>query len=113
MKRSMGPSASAVRLALAGCMLLAGCGGAEGWTKAGSDADATAREYRDCLAMAGTAEKTDIDIDQDIATTRSSDIQRSSVVRLQTQETRQTDSDRGATIVASCMQAKGFAPTNR
>jgi hypothetical protein len=99
-----------VELAL--CLLLAGCGGgaASNWAKAGNDAGATAGDYRDCLEMAGTAEKTDIDIDQDIAATRASDIHHARVVRVQAQEARQTDNDRGATIVDKCMQAKGYRP---
>src|SRR5205823_1887336 len=53
--------------------LLAGCGGAGDWAKAGGDEAAASREYEDCRALAGGAVQTDADIDQDILATRQSD----------------------------------------
>ena len=93
-----------------GCLAVAACGGAPNWTKAGSDAAATERDYRDCLGLAGDAVRTDTDIDQDIAATRASDLQRSTVVRAQSQDVHQTNSERGTAIVAACMKTKGFVP---
>jgi len=90
-------------------LLLAGCAAAGSWTKAGTDAAAAAREYRDCRALAATAVKTDADIDQDILATRRNDWQRASRFRLQTETMREHTSDRAAAIVAACMRAKGFA----
>jgi hypothetical protein len=90
-------------------VLLAGCAGAGGWTKAGIDAAVTAREYQDCSAMAATAVKTDADIDQDIRVTRHNDWQRAGVVRVETQTMQEHTSDRAAATVAACMRAKGFA----
>lgn len=88
---------------------LAGCGGGGNWTKAGLDEAASAREYQDCQDLAGTAVKTDADIDQDILATRDTDRQRSGVVRAQTQTTHDQTRDRAGAIVARCMKAKGFS----
>jgi hypothetical protein len=91
-------------------VLLAGCAGGANWTKAGLDEAATAREYQDCQDLAGTAVRTDADIDQDIQAARQSDLQRSSVVRVGSQNTRDQTHDRADAIVAACMKAKGFIP---
>jgi hypothetical protein len=64
---------------------LAGCGGGADWARPGADEATVTSEYQDCRAMAGTAVRTDADIDQDILATR------------------------GAAIVDACMRAKGFA----
>lgn len=90
-------------------LLLGGCAAAGNWTKPGLDAAATARDYQDCRALAGTAVKTDADIDQDILATRSADAQRSGVVRVASQNAHDQTRDRAAAIVGSCMRAKGFA----
>lgn len=89
--------------------LLAGCGGAGAWTKAGSDEAGAAREYADCRAIAGGAVQTDADIDQDILATRQSDWQRAGVVRQHTQVMHEQTRDRAAAITESCMKAKGFS----
>ncbi|HYM71460.1 MAG TPA: hypothetical protein VET89_00655 [Stellaceae bacterium] len=96
--------------AVAAMLLLAGCGGGEGWTRLGADAAAVSAALADCQAVTATATKTDIDIDQDIAATRGSDLQRSDLLRLQTRQTHDTNRDRAAAILAGCMQAKGFRP---
>ncbi len=90
-------------------LLLAGCAAAGNWTKPGVNAAATAKEYRDCRTLAGSAVKTDSDIDQDILATRSTDWQRSGVVRVETQNQLDQTRDRATAIVGSCMRAKGFA----
>jgi hypothetical protein len=91
-------------------LLLAGCAGAGSWVKPGADDAFTVREYQDCRAMAATAVKTDADIDQDILATRQDDRQRAQVFRLQTEVNREHTKDRAASIVDTCMRAKGFAP---
>ena len=90
-------------------LLLAGCGGAGEWTKAGGDEAAASREYQDCRALAGDAVRTDADIDQDILATRQSDWQRAGVVRQQTRVMQEQTRDRSAAILESCMKAKGFS----
>jgi hypothetical protein len=102
---------TARRLAAAMAVLavLAGCGGGGGWAKAGADEAAAASEYQDCRALAGTAVKTDADIDQDILATRGDEWRRGGVGQLQTRTMRDHTRDRGAAIVESCMRAKGFA----
>jgi hypothetical protein len=91
-------------------LLLAGCGGAAGggWTKPGADDAATASAYQDCRAVTDTATRTDTDIDQDIAASRASDLQHSSVVRQQSENVHGDNIDRADAILSSCMQAKGF-----
>jgi hypothetical protein len=88
---------------------LGGCAGAGNWVKPGADAAATLHDYQDCRDLAGSAVKTDADIDQDILATRHDDRQRASVFRLQGEAMREHTKDRAAAIVGSCMQAKGFA----
>jgi hypothetical protein len=89
-------------------LLVAGCGGSEHWAKAGADEATAARAYRDCQELAGAAVSTDADIDQDIVATRSTELQRSGVVGNETQVMRETTRERAASVVAACMQAKGF-----
>ena len=90
-------------------LLLGACSGAGDWVKPGADNSAAARDYEECHELAASAVRTQADIDQDIAATRTDDRQRSSVVRLQTQTSREQTRDRAASIVARCMAAKGFA----
>jgi hypothetical protein len=89
--------------------LLASCGGAGDWTKAGGDEAAAAHEYADCRALAGDAVRIDADIDQDILATRQSDWQRAGVVRQQTRVMQEQTRDRAAAIIDSCMKAKGYS----
>ena len=90
-------------------VLIAGCGGAGGpWTKPGADDTETAQAYQDCQALTATATQTDAQIDQDISATRASDLQHASILREQAQQKTNDSRDRAATILGSCMQAKGF-----
>ena len=90
-------------------LLLAGCSGAGDWTKAGGDSAAAEAAYQDCRGLAGTAVESDRAIDQDILATRQSDWQRASVVRQQTRIMHEQTRDRAASIIDSCMKAKGFS----
>jgi hypothetical protein len=92
------------------CLALAACTGGTGWIKAGSEAADTERDYRECRDAAASAVSTQVDIDQDIAATRASDVQRSEIMQQQARTTRELTSDRAAAIVATCMHAKGFVP---
>lgn len=92
-------------------LLLGGCAATTGnWSKPGFEPTATAREYEDCRATALTAVKPETGIDQDILATRHADLERSSIARIGAQNLREETRDREASIIASCMQAKGFAP---
>jgi hypothetical protein len=103
---------------LGAALFLAGCAGVGGWfkpdetnidwTKAGADAATTVSEYQDCRRVAGSAVRTDADIDQDIQATRPNDLQRSGVVRAGTQAMQEHTTNRAAAIAAACMRAKGF-----
>jgi hypothetical protein len=97
-------------LVIGATLLLTACSGGGDWVKPGADESAAARDYEECRDLAASAVRTQGDIDQDIAATRGEDRQRSSVVRLQAQTSREQTRDRAAAIVARCMAAKGFAP---
>jgi hypothetical protein len=94
---------------LCAMLLLAACSGGGDWVKPGADETTAAHEYQECRDLAGTAVRTQADIDQDIAATRSADRQRGSVVRLQAQTSGEQTRDRADAIIAKCMAAKGFA----
>jgi hypothetical protein len=83
---------------------------ASAWTRPGADAATIQSAYDDCLALTNTATRTDFDIDQDTAVTRSGDLQRSDFARLPTQDAQATDRVRAQTILASCMEEKGYSP---
>jgi hypothetical protein len=83
---------------------------ASAWTRAGADAATIQGAYDDCLAMTQTAIRTDFDIDQDTAATRSGDLQRSDFARLQMQDTQAASRARAQTILSSCMEEKGYSP---
>ncbi|MGH7093112.1 MAG: hypothetical protein ACREFB_06210 [Stellaceae bacterium] len=103
--------------------LLAGCGGfgvsfgggghdggrAADWVKPGVDPARTAAEFGDCESQAESATTTDADIDQDIAATRSADLQRDQVVQMRAQQMHEKTRRRGEAVIASCMRQKGFA----
>ncbi|HEX3861245.1 MAG TPA: hypothetical protein VHY35_06085 [Stellaceae bacterium] len=89
-------------------LLLAGCAGTGNWSKSGVDAAGIGQEYQDCRDLAGTAIKTQADIDQDIGATRSSDAQHADIVRLREKTSQDQTRDRAGSIVDSCMKAKGF-----
>jgi hypothetical protein len=89
--------------------ILAACAAAGGgWIKPGADAAAADAAYRECRALTDTATRTDSDIDQDIAASRGSDLQRADVVRRNSQNMSRGNAERADAILASCMQAKGF-----
>jgi len=98
-----------MRLCGALVLLLAGCGGAADWAKPGADDSAATAAYQDCRGLAGSAVQTDADIDQDILATRQGDWQRAGVVRQQTQIMHEQTRDRAASIIESCMKAKGYS----
>ena len=81
---------------------------AAAWTKPGADAAAVESAYRDCRDATDVATKTDFDIDQDISSSRSSDLQHSDFARTQTTQARDTSRDRAQAVLSSCMEAKGF-----
>jgi uncharacterized protein YjbI with pentapeptide repeats len=107
-------------LALAGCNLLnmpgwpkpppPGGASASAWTGRGADAATVESAYDECLSAADSATRTDVDIDQDIAASRGSDIQHSDFAGAQLREAQRTDRDRTQAILASCMERKGFTP---
>jgi hypothetical protein len=93
-------------------LLLGGCAAAAGgWSKPGADAATTAGDYQECRSLAASAVKTQAEIDQDILATRQSDWQRAGIARVDARNRQAETGDRAAAIIASCMRAKGFAPT--
>ena len=88
---------------------LAGCAGTGGdWAKAGADSAAAEAAYQECRGLSDTAVESDRAIDQDILATRQNDWQRASVVRTQTQLMHEQTRDRAASLIESCMKAKGY-----
>jgi len=98
------------RLYVIATLALAGCAAAGGWAKPGADAAAAAHEYQDCRELADSTVRPEFDIDQDILATRQNDWQRTHIGLVEADAMRQGTRGRAATIVQSCMQAKGFAP---
>jgi hypothetical protein len=100
---------------LLAAVLLGGCGstGGAGWAKPGADEAQAAAAYRDCAALTDDATRSDAAIDQDVAASRGSDLQRASILREQAERTRADNGERADAILASCMQAKGFARNAR
>ena len=86
---------------------------ASAWTKPGADAASVEGAYNDCLAATDTATKTDFDIDQDIAASRSSDLQHSDFARGPMHQAQDTSRERAQAVLSSCMEAKGFSPARR
>ncbi|MGE3279633.1 MAG: hypothetical protein AB7H90_03765 [Alphaproteobacteria bacterium] len=94
---------------LAAATLLGGCAsGAGDWTKPGADEAAVAQAYRTCRQLAEARIGPEIGINQDILATRGADWQRAQLRDVQTRTMTEKTRDRGAAIVASCMEAGGF-----
>ena len=81
---------------------------ASAWTKPGADAATIESAYRDCRDATDVATKTDFDIDQDISSSRSSDLQHSNFAQTQMNQAQDTSRDRAQAVLSSCMEAKGF-----
>jgi hypothetical protein len=107
------------------CLLLAGCGGGfdgldigfggssqhssqRDWIKPGAQPGEAASAYRDCASIAQQATQKDADIDQDIAAARGSDLQHSQIVQMRASQQRGVTTGDADSILASCMQQKGF-----
>jgi hypothetical protein len=86
---------------------------ASAWVKPGADAATVDSAYSECLAATDTATRADFDIDQDIASTRSSDLQHSDFARTPMRQAQDTSRDRAQAVLSSCMEAKGFSPARR
>ena len=82
---------------------------ARDWTKPGADAAAVEQAYDECAEIANAATSTDNGIDQDIASTRGSDLGRSEFAQGQMQQSRDTTRGRTQTALTSCMTRKGFS----
>jgi hypothetical protein len=83
------------------------------WTRPGVAAATVEGAYNECLAATDTATRSDFDIDQDIAASRSSDLQHSDFARTQMNQARDTSRNRAQAVLSSCMEAKGFSPARR
>lgn len=79
------------------------------WIKPGAQPGEAASAYSDCRSIAEQATHKDADIDQDIAATRGADLQRAQIVRMRTSQERGVTTRDADSIIASCMQQKGFA----
>lgn len=114
------PSIAALTLLLAGCSSISMPGwpkpapetavGAGAWTKPGADAATIASAYGSCADIADSATDKDFAIDQDIAASRGSDLQRSDFAGTQQRDAQRTNRDRTQAILSSCMEKQGFTP---
>jgi hypothetical protein len=109
------------------CLILTGCGsngldgldigfggsgrntGANDWIKPGAEPGETASAYSDCASVAQQATQKDADIDQDIAASRGADLQHSEIVQMRASQQHGVTTGDADSILASCMQQKGFA----
>jgi len=109
-------------VAAALCCLVAGCNdfdigfgggahstGAGDWIKPGAQPGEAASAYADCRSIARQATQKDADIDQDIAAARGADLQHSQILQMRTSQERGATTRSADSIIASCMQQKGFA----
>jgi hypothetical protein len=107
--------------AAAAVLLLAGCNdldigfggsahrsGVDDWIKPGAQPGEGASAYSDCRSIARQSTQKDADIDQDIAATRGADLQHSQIVQMRSSQQRGVTTQDADSIVASCMQQKGF-----
>ena len=87
---------------------LAGCGGVE-WSKQGVTQEQAARDYAECRHAAETAQRRDIDIDTDIAATRSHDWQRTGILTMKRNNYADANEARSGDFVERCMVGKGYS----
>lgn len=97
-----------VSTALLLAALLAGCGSGL-WTKKGVSPETTARELSECRHEADQALSKDIDIDQDILSTRGQDWSRTGVLSTKRTNMEAQNEGRQDDLVDACMTAKGYA----
>ncbi|HEY3912616.1 MAG TPA: hypothetical protein VGM07_22405 [Stellaceae bacterium] len=98
-------------VALSALLLLAACAmfaPTRGWTKTGVDADATARQARDCRAQATAGLANEREINQDISATLGGNWQRARTASVVDQSLRHQASSYADEVFDSCMRAKGF-----
>lgn len=83
---------------------------ASAWTKPGADSATIAGAYNGCADAANGATEKDFGIDQDIAASRGSDLQRSDFAGAQLRDAQRSNRDRTQAILSSCMEKQGFTP---
>lgn len=94
--------------AIVALILLAACGTLGNWQKPGADAEAAARDRRECRAQADQVLARARAINEDIAATRGPDWERTGTVELQHQQMEAHAGAAAAQVFAACMQAKGY-----
>src|SRR5690348_9591108 len=89
-------------------LLLAGCGGANQWSKTGATPERAAQDYAECRHSAELALGADTAIDTDILATRSRDWQRQGLLRTKQNAFSDSNEARSGDFVERCMIGKGY-----
>ncbi|HXQ51330.1 MAG TPA: hypothetical protein VN802_09580 [Stellaceae bacterium] len=99
-------------ITLAITLALGACAGGQRWSKAGVTADTAASDVADCRSLAYQATRRDSQIDSDILASRGHDWSNSGTLGVHQAVNSASTSERADEMVQSCMQAKGYAPTD-
>ena len=98
------------RAMLAGAVLgLAACAARDaGWQRPGTSDATRGADYADCRSEAKSLTGTALGIDQDIASSRGSDWQKSGDYNTRSQQNSGSDADSFSQVLSSCMADKGY-----
>jgi hypothetical protein len=90
-------------------LVLAGCGGAGGWSKTGISPETAEADFTDCQSEARAATRRDDAIDADIMASRGQDWQRSGTLTIKRDDMAMSTRGWAEKIIGRCMAAKGYA----
>jgi hypothetical protein len=90
-------------------LVLAGCGGTGGWSKAGISPETAEADFADCQGQARDATRRDDAIDADIMASRGQDWQRAGTLSIKRDDMAMSTRGWAEQIVGRCMAAKGYA----
>jgi hypothetical protein len=95
--------------ALVSIVLLAACSNGSQWSKDGVPPSKAALDIADCNSLAGSASRTDNNINQDILSARGRDWQNTGALSY-VQTSQPQNEDRSKDLIFRCMVGKGYAP---
>jgi hypothetical protein len=98
--------------AVALALILAACSSKPQWVKPGTGSDVVSDDLEECRAYATAASRQEAAIDQDILASRGTDWQHNNVLQAKKSTFALQDKGRTREIIASCMNAKGYAPAS-
>lgn len=91
-------------------LLLAGCGGTGGWSKAGTSPETAEADFADCQSQARIATRRDDAIDADIMASRGQDWERAGTLTIKRDNMAMSNRSWAKQIIGRCMAAKGYEP---